>query len=40
MKENGNWILVGECYVHGYMYGEALKEFDAGKLPEKKWIIE
>jgi hypothetical protein len=39
-KENGNWMLIGECYLHGYMYGRALDELEAQKLPEKTWIIE
>lgn len=32
--------FVGETYVHGLMYGEALKQFDDGLVKETKWIIE
>ena len=39
-KQNGNWVLVGECYLHGYMDGRALEEFEAKKLPEMKFVIE
>lgn len=38
-KENGNWMLIGECYLHGYMYGRALDEFEANNL-ERTWLIE
>jgi Heterokaryon incompatibility protein (HET) len=32
--------MVGEAYVHGLMYGEALDMFDAGQVEETKWIVE
>ena len=32
--------MVGEAYVHGLMYGEALDMFDAGQVEERKWIVE
>ncbi|KAF1962474.1 hypothetical protein CC80DRAFT_487924, partial [Byssothecium circinans] len=30
-KDDGTRILVGECYVHGIMYGEAVKDIEAGQ---------
>jgi hypothetical protein len=27
-QEKGGWIVVGECYVHGVMYGEAIRGHD------------
>ena len=39
--ENTNRMaIVGEVYVHGLMYGEALDMFDAGQVKEMKWIVE
>lgn len=32
-------LFIGETYVHGLMYGEALKQFDDGFIHEKKWTI-
>lgn len=32
--------MVGEAYVHGLMYGEALDMFDAGQVEEMKWVVE
>ncbi|KAL1851752.1 hypothetical protein Daus18300_012437 [Diaporthe australafricana] len=34
------WELVGEAYVHGIMYGEALRLFDEGRVKEKSWVVE
>ncbi|KAH7307946.1 heterokaryon incompatibility protein-domain-containing protein [Rhexocercosporidium sp. MPI-PUGE-AT-0058] len=28
---NGHYILLGEAYVHGYMYGKGMKELEQGK---------
>jgi hypothetical protein len=39
-SKDRNWQIVGESYVHGLMYGEALEMFDSGALQETKWIIE
>jgi hypothetical protein len=36
----GKFHLVGEAFVHGLMYGEALAMFDQGKAQETKWVIE
>lgn len=32
--------LVGEAFVDGLMYGEALQLFDAGECSETKWVID
>lgn len=29
-----NWALIGECYVHGYMNGEAISQRNSGTLEE------
>jgi hypothetical protein len=36
---SGAWTLVGECYVHGYMHGEAIRERDSGKLTETSYLL-
>ena len=36
----GRSQLIGETYVHGLMYGEALDMLDHGDLDETKWVIE
>lgn len=36
----GRHQLIGESYIHGLMYGEALEMFDQGEINETKWIIE
>ena len=35
----GNWTLVGDCYIHRYMNGEAVKERDSGKLTEYAYLL-
>nr|RBQ85853.1 hypothetical protein FVER53263_09637 [Fusarium verticillioides] len=35
-KDNGAWILVGECYVHGMMNGEV---FDLDGVEEEEFVI-
>ncbi|OCK93283.1 uncharacterized protein K441DRAFT_566531, partial [Cenococcum geophilum 1.58] len=30
--EDASCLLVGECYVHGFMQGEVVKELEDGKL--------
>lgn len=32
--------LIGEAYVNGLMYGEALEMLDKGQIEETKWVIE
>lgn len=34
------WLLVGETYVHGIMYGEALSLFSDGLVQETSWVVE
>ncbi|KAK7696856.1 hypothetical protein SLS64_014141 [Diaporthe eres] len=36
----GRWGLVGEAYVHGIMYGEALRLFSEGRVEETSWVVE
>ncbi|KAG6362278.1 hypothetical protein INS49_010508 [Diaporthe citri] len=36
----GRWGLVGEAYVHGVMYGEALRLFSEGRVEETSWVVE
>lgn len=38
--DGGRWGLVGEAYVHGIMYGEALSLFSNGQVQETSWILE
>lgn len=38
--DGGRWGLVGESYVHGIMYGEALSLFSDGQVQETSWILE
>ena len=38
--KDGKFNLVGEAFVHGLMYGEALAMFDQNKVKETKWVIE
>jgi hypothetical protein len=35
-KDDGTWILVGECYVHGMMNGEV---FDLDGVEEEEFAI-
>lgn len=39
-KGKGRWELVGEAYVHGMMYGEALSLFSDGQVQETSWIVD
>jgi hypothetical protein len=32
--ENGNWRLLGECFVHGLMFGEAVRGMDEGLIED------
>lgn len=34
------WRMVGEAYVHGLMYGEALAMLEKGEVAEKQWVVE
>lgn len=34
-----SWQFVGEAFVTGFMYGEALKMLDENKVEERKWTI-
>ena len=36
----GRSYLVGEAYVHGLMYGEALDMLKRGDIDETKWVVE
>jgi hypothetical protein len=38
-QKGASYWLVGECYVHGIMSGEAMDEFEAGKLKEEWFEI-
>ncbi|OCK87839.1 uncharacterized protein K441DRAFT_592399 [Cenococcum geophilum 1.58] len=33
-RENGHYEFTGECYVHGVMDGEAVKNCDSGRTKE------
>ena len=37
---DGNFQLVGECYVHGLMYAEAVQMFDRKEIRETTWVVE
>ncbi|KAF8853576.1 hypothetical protein BDZ45DRAFT_748389 [Acephala macrosclerotiorum] len=37
--EEGTFELVGMAYVHGYMYGAAIEQRDAGVLKEKAFVL-
>ncbi|MCJ1448216.1 MAG: hypothetical protein MMC23_008730 [Stictis urceolatum] len=37
---SNRYRLVGETYVHGLMYGEALKMLDSKRVSETQWIVE
>ena len=34
------WTFVGEAYVHGLMFGQALKILERGELVETSWILQ
>lgn len=36
LRKNGDqYIFLGVCYLHGYMYGKAIEEMRAGKRKEQ-----
>lgn len=35
----GQWEFIGEAFVKGYMYGEALEMFDLREVDETQWVI-
>jgi len=39
-QEEGRSRIVGEAYVHGLMYSEALRMFEKGEVREAQWVIE
>lgn len=39
-ESEGRWELVGEAYVQGIMYGEALRLFSEGRVEETSWVVE
>jgi hypothetical protein len=39
-KKEGRYRLVGETYVHGFMYGEAIEMFKEKRLKETQWVLE
>jgi len=39
-KKEGRYRLVGETYVHGFMYGEAIEMFKEKRLAETQWVLE
>lgn len=40
LRSSGDhWQFVGETYVHGLMYGEALDILERGEVQETRWII-
>jgi hypothetical protein len=38
-KESGIYSLLGESYVHGFMYGEVPEMRDQGKVEERHFVI-
>ncbi|CZR69630.1 uncharacterized protein PAC_19530 [Phialocephala subalpina] len=38
-KEDGRYIFIGSCYVHGIMDGEAMDQFQGGKLKGETFIL-
>lgn len=38
-SSSDEWTLVGECYVDGYMHGDAIVERDSGKAMEKTYLL-
>ena len=36
----GRSLMVGEAYFHGYMYGQALRMLDQGRVTETQWVVE
>ena len=38
-EEEGEWEFVGECYVHGRMDGEAVKELDVEETRVKFGLV-
>ena len=39
LKDEGGYEFVGECYVHGYMEGEIVKELEAGSKKQETFIL-
>jgi hypothetical protein len=37
--EDGSFIFVGECYVHGIMYGEAMDMLQSGELETTEFVL-
>jgi hypothetical protein len=37
--EDGTWMFVGECYVHGIMNGEIIDMLEEGKLSSRDFIL-
>lgn len=38
-QSSSDKVLIGESYVHGLMYGEALNMLDRGEVVEREWVI-
>lgn len=38
-EEKGRFSFIGECFLHGFMDGEAIEILKAGDLEEYKWEI-
>ena len=38
-REPEGYLLVGECYVHGIMDGEAIRGFEAGEYVEERFAL-
>ena len=38
-KKNGYHVVVGECYVYGLIYGEAMEGLSSGKLQEQRFVF-
>ncbi|ETS86374.1 hypothetical protein PFICI_00202 [Pestalotiopsis fici W106-1] len=38
-REDGTYYLVGECYVHGFMEGQAIDDLQQGRRDEAKFTI-
>jgi Heterokaryon incompatibility protein (HET) len=37
--DSGRWRFVGECYIHGYMYGEVVEELRMGRRQESTVVL-
>ena len=38
-RDKKHWKLVGECYLHGIMKGEAIKPFENGEYHQEEFVI-